>query len=773
MKKKLIFIAAVMLTILAAQIGWAEEIDPWLFALPERVEDNREKGEYEGFEYAIDHDQMWREYVVITNYPRDEIDLVFPSTINNLPVRIGWQVIANDKVVETIKMPEIAEIGTDTFCWCPQLQSITFAYGTEKIKGRAAVNCPNLRYVVIPSSVKSIAEDAFDWKKVTLEVEPGSYAEIFAIENGIRYAYKQEKVNNGDASLWYDDPITLGLCKDENGYAFGGGYFKEKKVMFPASYLGEAIVEIYPNAYYDCWNESVIVIPGSIKTIGGWAFFRNTSLARVYILDGVKSIGRRCFDGCNSMEFMVIPPSVTEIEEDALSGTIYAEPGSYAADYAIRNGYYYQPIQYAPDYRLEFNPTSLTQKEDAKTSLSNVDYESRWGWQGDVAFFKGKNGKYGLLDRAGNMVIEPIYDSIITPFSQKNYDRPAAAVMLDGNKVMIAKDGSTPNYQPQEQPAVGYDYDDSGDGESKRIIKAPGSTLDGTRWDAVYLCDNTCFLYQGKKSYDDYSNGLWRITDKAGNVIKENIKYDRLKYLRNNRFLVGIGESKYLIDENGEVLCEVNWEVNYTEFYSEGLLAVKDRGRYCYVDENGNVKFQLAEDCYLIGDAIFHDGLAPCFKGKVTYDSYGIIRSKQGAYGYIDTNGNIVIDCQFEDAKVFSNGLAAVQLQKRYGFIDSTGNIVIQPQWVYASSFDRGGFTMVSNVEPGTVTWETNLPKRQDGLINKKGEMVLEMKYDMCYEDIMSYCEEYSAYVVIEDDYDRLIYLNNETGEIILDRIRE
>lgn len=51
--------------------------------------------------------------------------------------------------------------------------------------------------------------------------------------------------------------------------------------------------------------------------------------------------------------------------------------------------------------------------------------------------------------------------------------------------------------------------------------------------------------------------------------------------------------------------------------------------------------------------------------------------------------------------------------------------------------------------------------------------MVLEMKYDMCDEDIMSYCEEYSAYVAVEDDYDRLIYLNNETGEIILDRIRE
>lgn len=41
MKKKLIFIAVMMLVALAVQTGWAEEIDPWLFVLPERVEDNR------------------------------------------------------------------------------------------------------------------------------------------------------------------------------------------------------------------------------------------------------------------------------------------------------------------------------------------------------------------------------------------------------------------------------------------------------------------------------------------------------------------------------------------------------------------------------------------------------------------------------------------------------------------------------------------------------------------------------------------------------------
>ncbi len=59
-------------------------------------------------------------------------------------------------------------------------------------------------------------------------------------------------------------------------------------------------------------------------------------------------------------------------------------------------------------------------------------------------------------------------------------------------------------------------------------------------------------------------------------------------------------------------------------------------------------------------------------------------------HGYIDATGKVVIEPQFEDAKDFSEGLAAVKINDKYGYIDETGNIVIQPQFYEAENFDNG-----------------------------------------------------------------------------------
>ena len=52
-----------------------------------------------------------------------------------------------------------------------------------------------------------------------------------------------------------------------------------------------------------------------------------------------------------------------------------------------------------------------------------------------------------------------------------------------------------------------------------------------------------------------------------------------------------------------------------------------------------------------------------------------------GKWGYINASGEIVIECQFDDALQFSEGLAAVLVDTLWGFIDMTGKIVIEPQF--------------------------------------------------------------------------------------------
>ena len=59
-------------------------------------------------------------------------------------------------------------------------------------------------------------------------------------------------------------------------------------------------------------------------------------------------------------------------------------------------------------------------------------------------------------------------------------------------------------------------------------------------------------------------------------------------------------------------------------------------------------------------------------------------------YGYIDVEGNMVIEPQYEKAYVFSNGLARVGEEDKYGFIDMSGRMAIAPEYDYAQDFSDG-----------------------------------------------------------------------------------
>ena len=54
------------------------------------------------------------------------------------------------------------------------------------------------------------------------------------------------------------------------------------------------------------------------------------------------------------------------------------------------------------------------------------------------------------------------------------------------------------------------------------------------------------------------------------------------------------------------------------------------------------------------------------------------------------TDGTIVIDCQFEDAKSFGQHLAAVKQDGKWGYIDQKGNVVIPCIYEDADSFQNG-----------------------------------------------------------------------------------
>jgi hypothetical protein len=112
------------------------------------------------------------------------------------------------------------------------------------------------------------------------------------------------------------------------------------------------------------------------------------------------------------------------------------------------------------------------------------------------------------------------------------------------------------------------------------------------------------------------------------------------------------------LDTSGKELLRVNYYV--ANPFHEGLAAVKEAesSRWRYMDITG--KFVIDTQFDTIGD--FHEGKARF--------------SKSAEMGYIDKNGNVVLDGLYY-ASDFSGGLAAVRKDGIWGYINEDGEFVL------------------------------------------------------------------------------------------------
>lgn len=90
---------------------------------------------------------------------------------------------------------------------------------------------------------------------------------------------------------------------------------------------------------------------------------------------------------------------------------------------------------------------------------------------------------------------------------------------------------------------------------------------------------------------------------------------------------------------------------------------------------------------------------------------------KNGKCGFIDTEGDVVIEPYFESTHIlFDEGLAAASKGGKWGFINPEGEWVVEPQYTFVSHFSEGlALVVVDN---------------KGGFIDRTGKMVIEPRYD-------------------------------------------
>ena len=146
------------------------------------------------------------------------------------------------------------------------------------------------------------------------------------------------------------------------------------------------------------------------------------------------------------------------------------------------------------------------------------------------------------------------------------------------------------------------------------------------------------------------------------------------------------------------------------ESISEGMILLDYEGKYgfCPMTKKDGEKIK----CQYEDANGYSEGLAAvCLKDEVRREVVNGMpeRIRNIEWGYIDKTGKLVIDEGYTNAEPFYEGLARVRTEAGYGYIDTNGNEVIPCQYKWGGYF-RNGVTYVTDYE--NRTW----------LIDKTGE---------------------------------------------------
>lgn len=307
--------------------------------------------------------------------------------------------------------------------------------------------------------------------------------------------------------------------------------------------------------------------------------------------------------------------------------------------------------------------------------------------------------KIGLADTSGNIVVSPIFDGI--------------GDLSNGMTWVI----------------MGYRYgyiDETGTVVIEPRFRSAGDFSD----DGV--------------AYIRGENGRYGFIDKSGNIIIDT-EFDELDFrngfTENGLALAGIenseGDMMYgFIDRTGEWVIEPKFAAAES-FSKNGLAAaaVRDDSGYFiwgYIDESGSFviepAFNIAKSFNDTGLAvisiaeqdsdgkyIYYDGIINSNGDYVAEPKYGYIYydditgklydedlilvgdSPFGKYGYIDRNGNEVIEAKYSGLGGFApNGLASIRNDDdKIGFVNKSGEMVIDFQFDRVDGFYDDGYCVV------------------------------------------------------------------------------
>lgn len=256
------------------------------------------------------------------------------------------------------------------------------------------------------------------------------------------------------------------------------------------------------------------------------------------------------------------------------------------------------------------------------------------------------NGKKGILNTSGDVVIEAVYDEVI--YNGENSDK---IIVKDGSKYyMINADG----YKTAEPDNT---YEDMGillqgriaakkDGKYGYLDSNMKAKLAFVYDDATAFSDGVAAVKQGEK---------WAFINNKGEAVTDFV-YDEVAI-------------------NSKGSCSVS-----------GIIGVRQGTEWFLINTEGE---RVGQDSYDAMKAFEGKGYTAVCKGE--------------RWGYISADGTLMIDYQYQDAKSFTNGYAPVKNSGLWGYIDTNNLLMIDYTFADANHMTSTGVAAVAHGESWTL----------------------------------------------------------------------
>lgn len=315
--------------------------------------------------------------------------------------------------------------------------------------------------------------------------------------------------------------------------------------------------------------------------------------------------------------------------------------------------------------------------------------------------------------------------------------------------VSVCKDGKWGFMDKSGTLAVDYQFDDVG------IFTEDGLAVVNSNGKIGYIDKTGKFivnpLYEsGKPFYEGLAcvqqDGLYGYIDTTGKVVIS-FQYEDAYNFDGGYAVVAIGESWGIIDKTGKYIVNPQYDVGAAGLnpwllsvllegadYKTVLIPVSKNDKYGYIDINGNTVIELQFDYA----STFYD----C--------GYAYVRNGE-KYGIIDKEGKYVINAKYDDVTICDGSIFIFQTNEKYGFVSVDGTETVTAQFETAGWIkDAGVFIVQIGEKYGIVDKEGNyivnpnyqylggygngfFVAKKDGkygYIDKTGAVVIDFKFD-------------------------------------------